>query len=118
MGYNDDMTGTTPAGNAYDFSNAVFGWLCSWPASLLARRSRLLLVSLNAGRGECLWHDLVLLIFTREGFGELSEDSFSSAGIIASSETMGFFPLSQANGCFSCPLFCASPSPRLCLFST
>ena len=52
MGYNDGMTGTMPAGNAYAFSGVAFGWLYSWPASLLARRP--LLVSLNAGQCKCL----------------------------------------------------------------
>ena len=114
----DGMTDTTPGINAYTFSGATFSWLCSRPASLLSWRSRPLLVLLNVGRCECLWRDLALLLFVGEGFGKLYEDNSSSAGVSASSGTMGFFPLSRMIGCFAYPLSCASPSPRLCLFST
>ena len=73
---------------------------------------------LNARQCKCLWHNLALLLFVGEGFGELLEDSSSSDRISASSRTMGFFPLSRAVGCFSCSLSCTSPSPKLCLSST
>ena len=59
-----------------------------------------------------------LLLFAGEGFGELLKDNSSSTGISTSSKTMGFFPLSRMVGCFACPLSYASPSLRLCLFST
>ena len=75
------MIDTTPIGNAYTFLEAVFGWLYPWHISLLVGRSKPLSVLLNAGRCECLWHDLEQLLFTEEGFGELPEDNSSSAGV-------------------------------------
>ena len=56
--------------------------------------------------------------FFGEGFEDFPKDSSSSAGIFALSRTIGFSSLSQVLGCFVCPLSCASPSPRLCLFPT
>ena len=71
---------------------------------------------LNVGRCECPWLDLALLLFVGEGFGELLKDSLSSVGISTSSGMMDFFPSSRTVGCFACPLSCASPLLRLCLF--
>ena len=107
-----------PVGVAYAFPGTAFGWLYSRAASPLARQSRPLLVLLNAGQCECLWHDLALLLFAEEGFCELFEDNSSSAGVSTSSGTMGFFPLSRVVGCFVHPLSCTSPLQRLCLSST
>ena len=107
-----------PISVAYAFSGAAFDQICSWPASPLARWSRPLLVLLNARRCECLWHDLALLLFAREGFGELFENNSSSTGLSASSGTMGLFPLSCVVGCFIRPLSCTPPFPRLCFSST
>ena len=97
--------------------STALGWHCSRLVSLLARRSRPSSVLLNAGRCECLWRDLALLLFVEEGFGELPEDNSSFFGISALSGMMSFFPLLRAVGCFACPLSCGSPSPRLCFFS-
>ena len=54
VGYTGGMTGTTLMGNAYALPGAVLGWLCSRPVSLLAWRSKPLLMLLNVGRCECL----------------------------------------------------------------
>ena len=79
------MINITPVGNAYTFSGAAFGWLFPRPVSLLAQQSRSLSMLLNAGRCECPWPDLALLLFIGEGFGELLKDSSSSARISTSS---------------------------------
>ena len=73
------MIGTTPLGNAYSFLSTVFGWLYPRHVSLITRQINPFLMLLNAGRWECLWRDLALLLFSRERFGELPEDSSSSA---------------------------------------
>ena len=88
------MIRTTPIGNAYTFSGTVFGWLYSRLVSPLTWQSRPLLVLLNAGRCECLWLDLALLLFSREGFGELSDDNSSSARVSMLLGMMSLFSLS------------------------
>ena len=57
-----------------------------------------LLALLNAGRCECLWRDLALLLFAGERFGELPEDNLSSVGVSTLSRTMGSFALSRGLG--------------------
>ena len=76
------------------------------------------LTLLNVGRWERLWRDLALLFFVGKRFDELSEDNSSSNVVSMLSETMGFFPLLRAVGCFAWLLSCTSFSPRSCLFST
>ena len=44
---------------------------------------------------------MLLLLFTREGFGELPKDISSSAEVSTSSKAMGFFPLMRTIGCLS-----------------
>ena len=117
-GYTDGMIGTTPVGNEYVFSGTAISWLYPWPVSLLSWRSMPLSVLLNAGRYECPWRNLALLLFAEEGFGKLLENSSSFVGISTSLGMIDFFPLSRTVGCFACPLSCMSPLPRLCLFST
>ena len=112
------MINITPVGNAYAFSGAAFGWLCPRHVSLLAWLSRSLSMLLNAGRCECPWPDLALLLFTREGFGELLKENSSSVWISTSPGMMGLFPLSQKVWCFAYMLSYASPLLRLYLFST
>ena len=75
------MGGTTPVGNADTFPTTSFGWFYPRPVSLLARQNVLLSTLLNAGRCECLWRDLALLLFVEEKFSELPEDNSSSAGV-------------------------------------
>ena len=81
-------------GNADAFSGASFGWFCPRPVSFLTRRKVPLSVLLNARQCECLWHDLALLLFVGERFGELLEDNSSSARVSTSSGMMDSFPLS------------------------
>ena len=47
----------------------------------------------NVGGIECPWHDLALLLFFGEGFGEPLKDRSSSVRISTSVGKMGFFPL-------------------------
>ena len=90
-----------PVGNANEFSSTSFGWFYPRPISFLARRNLPLSTLLNAGRCECLWLDLALLLFAGERFRELSEDNSSPVGVSTSSGTMGSFPLSRAVGCLA-----------------
>ena len=95
------MGSIMPVGNANVFSGTLFSWFCPRPVSLLTRRNVPLSALLNAGRCECLWHDMALLPFIRERFGELPEDNSSSIGVSTSSRTMGSFPLLRAVGCLT-----------------
>ena len=92
------MIGTTPVGNAYEFSGTAFGWLCSRPISLLTVWSRPLSVLLNAERCKYLWRDLSLLLFTKERFSELPEDNSSSTRVSMLSWTMSFFLYREWSG--------------------
>ena len=54
-----------------------------------------------AGRCECLYCDLNLLLFSGERFGKLLEDNSSFAGVSTSFGMMGSFPLSRVVGCLA-----------------
>ena len=88
-------------GNVDAFSRDSFGWFYHRSVSLLAWRNVPLSALLNTGRCECLWHDLALLLFSYERFGELPEDNSSFFGVSTSSGTMGSFPLSRAIRCLT-----------------
>ena len=89
-GYTEGVIGATPMGNAYTFFGTTFGWLCCRLVSLPTRRCRLLSILLNAGRCKCLWRNLGRLPFFEEGFGELSEDNSSSAGVFVKPEKIRY----------------------------
>ena len=111
------MTCTMLVGNAYSFFSAAFGWLCSRPDSLLARWSRPLLVLLNAGRCECLYHDLALLLFAGDGLVSYLRISRQSLRYLHCQGRWVSFSCRIQSGAFLACYLVAS-SPRLCLFST
>ena len=82
---------------------------------------------LNVGRCECPWHDLALLLFSEEGFGEPLKDRSSSVKISTSLGKMGFFLDSEWSGAlltlYPVRLFCRDcafflPGPVGDLFHT
>ena len=99
--YTGCMGGTTLVGNANTFPGTSFDWFFPWLISLLARWNVPLSALLNVRRCEFLWRDLALLLFSKDRFGELSEDNSSSAGVSTSSRTVGSFPLLRAVGCLA-----------------